>query len=101
MDPPFGARQPRREDARLVTGGGRYVGDVELPRLLHVAFVRSVHAHARLTRIDARAALKADGVVAVVTGRDDAVAPHRIRARSALPGYVETEQPVLAWPLVR
>ncbi|PYO45856.1 MAG: hypothetical protein DMD84_27635, partial [Candidatus Rokuibacteriota bacterium] len=45
---PFGARQPRREDARLVTGHGRYVGDVELPRMLHVAFVRSVHAHARL-----------------------------------------------------
>src|SRR6185436_8791432 len=36
-----------------------------------------------------------------VTGRDDAVARIRIRARSALPGYVETEQPLLAWPIVR
>src|ERR671923_280357 len=48
---PFGARQPRHEDARLITGRGRYVGDVELPRMLHVAFVRSVHAHARLRAI--------------------------------------------------
>src|SRR6185436_8145940 len=48
-----------------------------------------------------RAAARMDGVVAVVTGRDDAVARIRIRARSALPGYVETEQPVLAWPIVR
>ena len=98
---PFGAPVRRREDARLLTGRGRYVSDVELPRLLHVAFVRSAHAHARLTDIDTRAALAADGVVAVVTGRDEVVARHRIRARSALPGYVETEQPVLAWPIVR
>ena len=98
---PFGAPVRRREDARLLTGRGRYVSDVELPRLLHVAFVRSVHAHARLTGIDARAALSAEGVAAVATGRDEFMARHRIRARSALPGYVETEQPVLAWPLVR
>jgi aerobic carbon-monoxide dehydrogenase large subunit len=95
---PFGAAVRRREDPRLVTGQGRYVSDVDAARLLHVAFVRSTHAHARLRSIDAPAA---PGVVAVVTGQDPRVARCRVRARSALPGYVETEQPVLAWPLVR
>ena len=98
---PFGAPVPRREDPRLITGRGRYVSDVEVPRLLHVAFVRSAHAHARLRDVDTRAAAKAPGVVAVVTGRDGVLAGRGVRARSALPGYVETEQPVLAWPLVR
>ncbi len=91
----------RREDPRLLTGRGRYVADVELPRLLHVAFVRSAHAHTHLRGIDATAALAQPGIVAVVTGADPFVARHRIRARSALPGYVETEQPVLAWPIAR
>ncbi len=77
------------------------MSDVELPRMLHVAFVRSVHAHARLLRIDTTAAASSPGVVAVVTGDDPTVARHRIRARSALPTYVQTEQPVLAWPKVR
>ena len=97
----FGAPVRRREDPRLLTGRGRYVADVELPRLLHVAFVRSAHAHARLRGIDAAEALAQPGIVAVVTGADPFVARHRIRARSALPGYVETEQPVLAWPIAR
>src|SRR5262249_8973969 len=98
---PSGARGPRREDARLIRGQGRYVSDVELPRMLHVAFVRSVHAHARIAAIDATAAAALAGVVLVVTGEDPAFARSRLRARSALPGYVETEQPVLAWPEAR
>jgi len=55
----FGAKIRRREDARLVTGRGRYVADVALPGLLHVAIARSPHAHARIVRIDARASLQA------------------------------------------
>jgi carbon-monoxide dehydrogenase large subunit len=101
LQSPFGARVRRKEDARLVTGRGRYVSDVELPRMLHVAFVRSVHAHARLTRIDTSAAAAAPGVVAILTGDDPVVARCRLRAKSALPSYVETEHPVLAWPKVR
>ena len=97
----FGAPVRRREDPRLLTGRGRYVSDVDLPRLLHVAFVRSTHAHARLRAIDVTAAAAHPGVVAVVTGRDASFPGVRIRARSALPGYVETEQPILAWPVVR
>ncbi|HKX05225.1 MAG TPA: hypothetical protein VJX71_22215, partial [Methylomirabilota bacterium] len=45
-----------------MAGRGRYVTDVELPRMLHVAFVRSPHAHARMRRIDAAAARAAPGV---------------------------------------
>jgi carbon-monoxide dehydrogenase large subunit len=92
----FGARLPRKEDARLVTGRGRYVSDVEVPRMLHVAFVRSVHAHARIRGVETTAAAAAPGVVAVVTGLDPDFAPHRVRALSALPTYVATEQPILA-----
>jgi len=77
------------------------VSDVEAPRLLHVAFVRSAHAHARLRAIDVTAAAAHPGVLAVLTGQDARLSDLRIRARSALPGYVETEQPVLAWPIVR
>jgi carbon-monoxide dehydrogenase large subunit len=77
------------------------VTDVELPRMLHVAFVRSPHAHARILRIDAAAARAAAGVAAVALGADPDVAPQRIEARSALPGYVMTGQPILAWPVVR
>jgi carbon-monoxide dehydrogenase large subunit len=97
----FGARVPRKEDARLITGRGRYVSDVELPRMLHVAFVRSVHAHARIRGVETTRAAAAPGVAAVVTGADPDLAKHRLRALSALPTYVETEQPILAWPKVR
>ena len=96
-----GAPVRRREDPRLLTGRGHYVGDVELPRLLHVGFVRSVHAHARLREIDIAAAAAHPGIVAVLTGSDPGFAGLGIRARSALPGYAETEQPILAWPVAR
>ena len=84
-----------------MTGRGRYVGDVELPRMLHVAFVRSVHAHATLSAIAATRALASAGVVHVATGADETFARHRLTARSAAPGYVTTGQPILAWPIAR
>src|SRR5262249_8857838 len=59
----------RRETARLVTGRGTYTDDVALPRLAHVAFVRSPHPHARIVTIDTRAAAAVPGVIAGVTGR--------------------------------
>ncbi len=55
----FGAPVPRNEDARLLTGGALFVDDVELPGLLHAAFVRSPHAHARIRGIDVSAAAPA------------------------------------------
>src|SRR5437667_11521751 len=69
--------------------------------MLHVAFVRSVHAHARLRVIATRRAAAAPGVVHVGTGADDTFARRCLRAQSALPGYVVTDQPILAWPKAR
>src|SRR5260370_10246963 len=66
----MGAEVKRKEDPRLVTGTSAYVGDVTVPGLHYVAFVRSPHAHARVRKIDAKAALKRPGVVRVVTGED-------------------------------
>jgi carbon-monoxide dehydrogenase large subunit len=66
----IGRSVPRPNLARLTQGRGQYVTDVVLPRMLHVAFVRSPHAHARIAKIETAAARKAAGVVAVVTGRE-------------------------------
>ena len=66
----IGRSVPRPNLARLTQGRGQYVSDVVLPRMVHVAFVRSPHAHARIKSIDAVAAKKAPGVVAVVTGAE-------------------------------
>jgi len=70
----LGAQVKRKEDPRLITGTSQYVADIALPGLLHVAFVRSPHAHARIRGIDGAAALARPGVVAVVSGRD--LMPH-------------------------
>jgi carbon-monoxide dehydrogenase large subunit len=64
----IGRSVPRPNLARLTQGRGQYVSDVVLPRMVHVAFVRSPHAHARIKRIDTEAARKAPGIVAVVAG---------------------------------
>src|SRR5207302_9843955 len=56
--------------ARLTQGRAQYVSDVTLPRMAHVAFVRSPYAHARIQAIDTLAAKKAPGVIAVVTGAE-------------------------------
>jgi aerobic carbon-monoxide dehydrogenase large subunit len=66
----FGKAVPRREDARLVVGGGCYSDDVNLPGQAYAGMVRSPHAHARIRGIDAGAALAVPGVIAVLTGRD-------------------------------
>jgi carbon-monoxide dehydrogenase large subunit len=65
-----GDRHLRKEDPRLLTGRGRYVADIALPGLLHVALLRSPHAHARIHRIDAARARALPGVVDVVTFAD-------------------------------
>jgi carbon-monoxide dehydrogenase large subunit len=66
----IGRSVPRPNLARLTQGRGQYVTDVVLPRMVHVAFVRSPHAHARIAKLDTTAARKAAGVVAVVTGAE-------------------------------
>ena len=65
-----GQRLKRLEDARLVRAHGRYVDDIQLSGTLHVAFVRSPHAHARIGAIDTTRAARVPGVSKVVTGAD-------------------------------
>jgi CO/xanthine dehydrogenase Mo-binding subunit len=66
----IGRAVPRPNLDRLLAGRGQFVSDVVLPRMVHVAFVRSPHAHARIRAIDTAAAKRAAGVVAVVTGAE-------------------------------
>jgi aerobic carbon-monoxide dehydrogenase large subunit len=66
----FGAPVKRNEDHRLLTGQALFVDDVELPGMLHVAFLRSQVAHARINSIDVSGALKCEGVVAVYIAED-------------------------------
>ncbi len=66
----FGASVKRREDPRLLKGEGRFVDDIDLPGLRHVAFVRSVYAHARIKVIRTEAASKIAGVIRVFTFQD-------------------------------
>ena len=65
-----GQRVLRNEDARLLTGRALFVDDVQLPGMLHVAFLRSDHAHARLRHVDVGRALERAGVIAVYTAHD-------------------------------
>src|SRR5499427_2872183 len=64
----IGRSVPRPNLQRLTQGRGQYISDVALPRMAHVAFVRSPHPHARIVKISADAAKKAPGVIGVVTG---------------------------------
>lgn len=66
----IGRSVPRPNLARLMQGRGQYVSDVVLPRMAHVAFARSPHAHARIRAIETGRAKSAPGVIAVVTGAE-------------------------------
>ena len=63
-----GAKVPRVEDRRILTGRGHYIDDLQLPQMVHAAFLRSPLAHARITHLDVSAAAEAPGVIAVYTG---------------------------------
>src|SRR5690348_9581117 len=66
----IGRSVPRPNLQRLTQGRGQYVSDVVLPRMAHVAFVRSPHAHARIVKIETAQAKQAPGVIAVITGAE-------------------------------
>ncbi len=66
----IGARVPRLEDKRFITGRGRYTDDINRDGQLHASFLRSPHPHARIRSVDVAAAKAAPGVEAVYTGRD-------------------------------
>ena len=86
----------RKEDDRFIQGAGRYLDDIVLPGMLHMAIVRSPVAHARIRSIDTSAAEAIDGVVAVITG--DALAAHGLAWMPTLSGDT---QAVLATDKVR
>ncbi len=92
----------RREDARLLTGRGRYVDDFKCADLHHAVVVRSALAAGRIVRLDASAALASDGVIAVLQGRDFAPFTQPIPLRGgALPELLDFLQPVIALDRVR
>jgi carbon-monoxide dehydrogenase large subunit len=70
VPPHIGRRTRRLEDERLITGRGRYAGDIKLDGLTHIAFCRSTLPHARIRAIDRSAALAMPGVIAVWTADD-------------------------------
>lgn len=100
MSPWVGTALRRVEDRPLLVGAGRYTDDVRLPGLVHVHFLRSPHAHARLERLDVAAARRAPGVVEVATGAD-------VRGLGALsvnplfPGMKIGRRPLLVADVVR
>jgi carbon-monoxide dehydrogenase large subunit len=93
----IGARVKRVEDRRLLTGEGMFTADRVVPGALHVAFRRSDHPHALISRVDTSAAAEIPGVFAVYTARDfdDLVEP--VRAPSRMQGYHATA----IYPLAR
>ena len=86
----------RKEDDRFIQGAGRYLDDVVLPGMLHMAILRSPVAHARIVSIDTSEAAAMDGVVAVVTGA--MLAEHNLAWMPTLSGDT---QAVLATDKVR
>src|SRR2546427_572073 len=96
-----GTRTKRKEDPRLITGSSTYVDDVKLPGLLHVAVVRSMHAHAKIKSIDVSAAQKLPGVVAVATGEELRDKLGSVPCAAQIPDLKVPRHPVLALGKVR
>ena len=91
----------RREDFKFLTGKGRYVDDIKLPGMLHVAIARSPHAHAIIRNVDLSSAKTAPGVRLALAGKDlgDKIGP--IVPNWILPGTKVPFRPVVATDRVR
>lgn len=94
-----GSRVQRLEDPRLLTGAGGFVDDIQLAHTLHVAFVRSDHAHASILSIDADAASALPGVIGFYAAEDFPVKP--LHATSRMKDYQSTAITPLAQGKVR
>jgi carbon-monoxide dehydrogenase large subunit len=97
----IGAPALRKEDAMLVTGQGRYVDDIKLPGMLHMAIVRSPLAHARIVSVDASAARAIPGVRAVLTADDFEFAAGVPCASNPGGNVKQPKRPVIAEGVVR
>jgi carbon-monoxide dehydrogenase large subunit len=86
----------RKEDGRFLRGKGNYIDDLTLPGMLHMAILRSPHAHARIKSVDTGAAGSMPGVIAVVTG--ELMAQHKL---AWMPTLSYDTQAVLATDKVR
>ncbi|MDE2007549.1 MAG: molybdopterin-dependent oxidoreductase [Rhodospirillales bacterium] len=98
---PLGQALPRREDARLLRGLGRFHDDIDAPRALHAAFARSPHAAARIVAIDTASARAMPGVVAVLTGADLARLATPLRLAPPVEGLHPVEMPPMPIDAVR
>jgi carbon-monoxide dehydrogenase large subunit len=92
----LGERIKRKEDPRLIQGRGHYVDDIKLTGMLHMAFVRSVYAHAKLKSVNVEAAQSMPGVVAVFTGKDVKGELGLIPCAAGMDGLKVPENPCLA-----
>ena len=96
-----GTKVKRREDPRLVQGLSHYVDDLRMADVLHVALLRSPHAHARINGINKDAAVALPGVVSVVTGADIGDSVGSVPCAAANPTLRTPPHPVLAQDAVR
>ncbi len=97
-----GKARARKEDARLITGQTNWTDNITLPGLVHVAFVRSPYAHARITSVDVSAAREAPGVLAAYSGADFAPEQGSLPcAWPVTPDIVMPEHPSMAVDTVR
>jgi len=93
----IGKTVPRPNLDRLMQGRGRYVSDIELPRMGHAVFVRSPHAHAKVVAIETATARKMPGVIAIITGAElSAVITPWIGVLSHLKGLKSAPQRAIA-----
>jgi carbon-monoxide dehydrogenase large subunit len=102
----IGAHRRRREDPRLLRGQGQYVEDLRFDGLLDVAFVRSIHAHARIAAVDLQAAEQVPGVVLAWSGanvREVPRVPSRLRIAelhlSPLPPLAHDSVTMVGYPI--
>jgi aerobic carbon-monoxide dehydrogenase large subunit len=92
----------RKEDPRLLRGRGQYIDDIpEPPSTLHLAFVLSSRAHARILSIDIEAAAQSGGVVAIYTGRDFECGIRALTPDIEQTGFQSVARPTMASDRVR
>ena len=93
----IGRSLERREDLRLLTGQGEYLADLRVPDCLHLCFVRSSHAHAKIRKIRLEAALALPGVVGAITGAELSKEIQGQKIPVLIPAFAATYRQY--WPL--